>query len=362
MPDSSSQRGAVAPLAPGKQLQAAQDAAMALLAGRAAEREFWPLCGLFATAVHEASHALAGHLTGSPVSRASIAAPDSVTAGYVLHGAKDYESTIRIPARSFASSDQRQALLMLHLGEPGAGWRRYRARMKEAKFGATDFVRRHHWEIGVLADRLLKAGTLEAAEIRETIESAMSDPRAGLPAEQLPGIARLESEVVTCLAGNAAARRCLRSSTPGWKIMQSLEAVRAFHESGHALGRWCEGKHVWRLSIIPNESVRMGKTGFSGGHCVAGDTPEPPAPIERPKRMETDFRQAARVCLALALRERPYDWRSALRIAHRLRSRARELVEAHWPLIARLAAELVERRELDGTEIEAILKPKSREM
>jgi hypothetical protein len=51
--------------------------------------------------------------------------------------------------------------------------------------------------------------------------------------------------------------------------------------------------------------------------------------------------------------------RPAIRAAHRLKARARDLVEKEWPLIARLAAELVEHRELGRLEIERILGSRS---
>ncbi|HEY1160981.1 MAG TPA: hypothetical protein VGE83_10145, partial [Terracidiphilus sp.] len=54
------------------------------LCGRAAERLFWPLCGRYAVAVHESAHAVCRQVAGAYASRVSIAAPDSVTAGYVL--------------------------------------------------------------------------------------------------------------------------------------------------------------------------------------------------------------------------------------------------------------------------------------
>lgn len=139
--------------------------------------------------------------------------------------------------------------------------------------------------------------------------------------------------------------------------MRTPAEVRAHHESGHAIVTWCLGQHVWKLSIVTDESVRMGKNGFSGGFCRGGATPEPPGVIEHSERPETDLRQAARACSALALTEPPYGWRAALRIGKRLRARTRGLVDHHWPLLARLAAELEEHRELDHVQIARILKP-----
>ena len=174
-------------------------------------------------------------------------------------------------------------------------------------------------------------------------------------------VGKLEIEATILFAGKAAERRSLRGSAPGWRRMRTLDELRAHHEAGHGVAQWVCGLHPWRLSIVPDEGVRMGKTGFSGGYAVGGATPEPTGPIERPERAESDLRQVARTCSALALLEPPHDWRAALRIAYRLKARARDLVDGHWPLIARLAAELVVRRELAGAEIEAILGPRMRD-
>jgi hypothetical protein len=115
------------------------------------------------------------------------------------------------------------------------------------------------------------------------------------------------------------------------------------------------GLFAWQLSIIADESVRLGKTGYSAGHFVGGATPEPPDTIERPTRAETDERKLARYCIKLSVVEPPTDWRGAIRIAHRLRAQTVALVDQHWPLISRLAAELLEHRQLDAAQIRRVL-------
>ena len=57
----------------------------------------------------------------------------------------------------------------------------------------------------------------------------------------------------------------------------------------------------------------------------------------------------------LSLCEPPYGWRGAVRVAHRLQARTRDLVDQHWHLIALLAGELVWHQELDRAQIEPIL-------
>jgi hypothetical protein len=172
--------------------------------------------------------------------------------------------------------------------------------------------------------------------------------------------ADLIADVMISLAGKAAERRCLRASAQGWRRMRTADEVRAHHEAGHAVAAVVHGQYVWRLSIIRDESVRVQQTGISMGHCIRGHTPEPPGLIKRSARADTDLHQAAKACLFLAIAEPPYGVRAAMRIAHRLQVRTREMVEQHWPQIARLASELMERRELGSSEIERIVNRSKR--
>ncbi len=169
-------------------------------------------------------------------------------------------------------------------------------------------------------------------------------------------IAGLEASVVVYLAGNAAERRALQGSAPGWRRWRTPEELRALHEAGHAIAQWARGDCVWKLSIIIGKNVRIGKSGFLGGYSSAGITPLPPGPIELPARMECDLRQGARVCQMLSLWESPYGWRGALRVARRLQARTRDLIEQHWYLVEMLAGELVRRQELDREQIEYLLR------
>lgn len=168
-------------------------------------------------------------------------------------------------------------------------------------------------------------------------------------------IAGLEASVVVYLAGNAAERRALQGSAPGWRRWRTPEELRALHEAGHATAQWARGDCVWKLSIIENKNVRIGKSGFLGGYSSAGITPEPPGPIELPARMDCDLRRAARTCQMLSLWEPPYGWRGAVRVGHRMRARTRDLVDRHWYLIEVLAGELVRHQELNQAQIEAVL-------
>ena len=171
---------------------------------------------------------------------------------------------------------------------------------------------------------------------------------------------RIEASVVVHLAGNAAERRALQGSAPGWQRCRTPEELLAHHEAGHAIAQWTRGDFVWKLSIRADKNVRVGNSGYLGGFSSAGVTPLPPGPIRFPVRVDCDLRNAARDCMMLSLCEPPYGWRGAVRVAHRLRARTRDLVDQHWHLIAALAGELVRHQELDQEQIEQILKPRSR--
>jgi hypothetical protein len=170
-------------------------------------------------------------------------------------------------------------------------------------------------------------------------------------------IAGFEASVVVYLAGNAAERRALQGSALGWRRWRTPEELRAHHEAGHAIAEVARGCYPWKLSIIANRGVRIGKSGFLGGYSSAGTTPEPPGAIKLPAQMDCDLRLAARACQMLSLCEPPYGWRGAIRVAHRLQARTGDFVEQHWHLIALLAGELVRHEELEQAQIEAILRP-----
>lgn len=159
---------------------------MSFLAGEAAERAFFPLCGRYRVAVHEAGHCVADYFTNVPINRVSIVPPDDVVAGYVLGaGADNYASSIRIPSRSFVSSDRRGALLMLRLGCPAANWRKLRALMRIVRRRADELIEFHKPVINSLADRLLQVAEMTGDDVRTTIEVAM----------RAQGLARCRSSV-----------------------------------------------------------------------------------------------------------------------------------------------------------------------
>lgn len=177
-----------------------------------------------------------------------------------------------------------------------------------------------------------------------------------MTAETVQVIASLEASVVVYLAGNAAERRALQGSAPGWRRWRTPDEMRALHEAGHAIAQWARGDCVWKLSIIVDKNVRIGKSGYLGGYSSAGITPEPPGPIEPPAHMDCDLRRAAHTCQMLSLWEPPYGWRGAVRVGQRLRARTRDLIHQHWHLIEALASELVRHQELNRAQIEGILE------
>jgi hypothetical protein len=151
----------------------AEALAMSCLAGLASERAFAPLAGRCRVAAHEAAHAVADYFIGADVTKVSIIPPDAVVAGYVLHVGTEFRDSIPIPGRTFVSSDERMALLMLRLGAPDANWKKLRALMRIARHRADDLVAMHKPVIQALADRLLQIGTMDGAEARAVIEAAI---------------------------------------------------------------------------------------------------------------------------------------------------------------------------------------------
>ena len=113
---------------------------------------------------------------------------------------------------------------------------------------------------------------------------------------------------------------------------------------------------------MADKKVRVGNSGYLAGYSSAGVTPAPSGQVKFPARVDCDLRNAARDCMMLSLCEPPYGWRGAVRVAHRLRERTRDLVDRHWLLIATLAGELVRHQELNQEQIDRILPNRSNSM
>jgi len=181
-------------LTPQSQLKA-EKMATVVFAGAAAERHFWPVAGLFRVAVHECAHAVAGYVLGEdpPPSYITILSPDGgKTLGYVLTGAADFASSIRVPPRTYVTSDERQVLVTLRLGSPSADWRALRAYMKICRRRASELVSENRAVISALVDHLLEVRTMDGAEeIRATIEAI----------RRTQGLARLR-QLGVCEAGS----------------------------------------------------------------------------------------------------------------------------------------------------------------
>src|ERR1017187_6227586 len=83
------------------------------------------------------------------------------------------------------------------------------------------------------------------------------------------------------------------------------------------------------LSIIADEGVRTGTTGFRGGFCGTGTTAVAPVPVAPPPLTDGDLRRAANACMT------PGASRAAIPLVRRrqgcsLTESARALVEQHW--------------------------------
>ena len=192
------------------------------------------------------------------------------------------------------------------------------------------------------------------------LPSNIAAPIVAPPEAGAEGRRHFETEALISLAGKAGERRCQQGSEPGWVRWRSWDEVKAYHEAAHAVVAHLFGRYVWRLSIVPDESVKVQKTSHVAGRCWSGHTPE--APVEMPKRdrLETDLHETARCCQLVALVESPHDWKAALRIAHRLRGRARIMIAANWYLLVALAQELLRCHELDQAQIARFLKDETR--
>ena len=174
------------------------------------------------------------------------------------------------------------------------------------------------------------------------------------------GRRHFETEVLICLAGNAGERRCRQGSEPGWVRWRSWDELKAYHDAAHAIAAHLLGRHVWRLSIVPDKSVTVQKTSYVGGRCWSGHTPQAPAAMPKSERLETDLHEVARCCQILAIIEPPHSWKAALRIARRLRGRVQAMIAANWYLLIALAEELLRCRELDRAQIARFLKDETR--
>lgn len=173
--------------------------------------------------------------------------------------------------------------------------------------------------------------------------------------------ANFELQVLIALAGPAAQRRAVQSSEPGWRRVRMPDELRAFHECGHGIAALAFGRRVYHLSIVEDATIPIG-AGYLAGICQHGSDPDvvldKNAERERLRRagLKTDRRNAVEAAFALALIEPGGPlWRAARRVLGRLRNRAANLVTANWWVVSMLAAELERHRELDQSQIEAIL-------
>jgi hypothetical protein len=190
--------------------------------------------------------------------------------------------------------------------------------------------------------------------------SALAPPTAAHTEAGVEGRRHFETAVLICLAGKAGERRCRQGSEPGWVRWRSWDEIKAYHEAGHAVVAHLLGRYVWRLSIVPDQSVKLQKTSYVAGRCWSGYTAEASVEIPKRDRLETDLHEAARCCRILALLEAPYNWKAALRLAHRLRGRVRAMIAANWYLLSALAQALLSSRELDQAQIARFLRDETR--
>ena len=220
---------------------------------------------------------------------------------------------------------------------------------------------------------VLKATDGRAAVSRPSVAAAVSTAEtttgaeAGVQGACLPqepsvdGRRHFETEALIHLAGLAGEWRCRKGSAPGWVRQRSRLERNSYHEAAHGLAAHLLGRFVWHLSIIPDETIRMQKTLHVAGYAWSGRTPEPPVERPHPTRLETDLHSAAHACHLLALVEpAPFNWKTALHVARRLRAEVRSMVDQNWYLLVGLAEQLLNRRELSQVQISRLLKDETR--
>jgi ATP-dependent Zn protease len=146
--------------------------------------------------------------------------------------------------------------------------------------------------------------------------------------------------VVELLAGNVAGNRVRDLGSP------SKEEVTAHHEAAHTALSRARQHPVSEVSIVPDNS--------SAGRVW--HVPRDSRPQGENKSM-SDRRFAITVVWLCGLSEagKAPNWKQIRWTIQNLQFEARRQVLLHWPLIERIAAELVAKKELTGEQIDAII-------
>jgi hypothetical protein len=150
-----------------------------------------------------------------------------------------------------------------------------------------------------------------------------------------------EREVIILFAGQAAERRAVCGSEPGFRRRLTLGQRAAFHEAGHAVSAWMLGLCVIGVNVIADPNVLVGRSNsFSGGVTFTAHEERSLAPGCRTttaERVPSDLQKAAALCALLSGRR---GWRPALAVARGLRRASRDMLNSHWRLVQSLAVEL----------------------
>jgi len=135
--------------------------------------------------------------------------------------------------------------------------------------------------------------------------------------------------IQTSLAGPAAEHMCFRST---------VEEIVAHHEAGHAVASFLLGRRFAEISIVPRPDSN-GRVIYNRG------TPGDSAPIQPDREIADSFGCVAAVDVS------------------EIERATRTTIADHWPMVRRLADELIERKVLSGRRARQILyKAQRKEM
>jgi hypothetical protein len=164
----------------------------------------------------------------------------------------------------------------------------------------------------------------------------------------------VENTAIISLAGKAAERRARHGDADGFALwIRSRRHLTALHESAHAAAAIALKRRVYSATVVEDSGVKVGN-GHMGGIVWTGSAPKaPPLPEQKPERLESDEKKAARLSMLLSNDMR---WRGALRTMRELREKSRIIVDHNWVSIVAFAEVLMKSETIGQEEAEHFLR------